>query len=61
MTRNELTTAIHQLLAYIPDDALPEVLNYLRESQPEAQSSLLSQNLERIISEDRNLLKRLAQ
>ena len=62
MSRNELTLEIQRIIESMPDAALAEVLALLREAQSQSDSSLRSsRNLKRILEEDKELLKRLAQ
>lgn len=61
MSREEVKTAINQLLEDTPAEALQEVLDYLKSVQGKpAQSLSLSHNLRTILSEDKELLERLA-
>lgn len=62
MSRVELTTQIQKLIDTMPDEMLAEVLVYLKTHQDKSgKGQEWSQNLGKIISEDANLLKRLAQ
>lgn len=62
MSRDEVKTAINQLLDNTPEQALQEVFDYLKSVQGKSDQSVsLSQNLRTILSEDKELLERLAQ
>ncbi len=62
MKRSDIHTKINELLKSIPEDNLKQVLEYLKEIQDKSSSKVaLSHNLNKILEEDRNLLKRLAQ
>jgi len=62
MTTIQIKAEIDKLLNQIPDDALQSVLDLLTEikAQPVDQTRLAA-NIKKIISEDTELLKRLAQ
>ena len=62
MSREEVKTAISQLLENTPEQVLNEVLEYLKsvENKP-SDSIFLAQNLRTILTEDKELLERLAQ
>lgn len=62
MTRKEINSEIQKILSQLPDESLQVVLSYLKNVPNTDLSELtLSQNLEKILKEDSNLLKRLAQ
>lgn len=62
MSREEVKTAINELLENAPEHALQEVFGYLKSVQEKPDSTvILSQNLRSIIAEDKELLSRLAQ
>ena len=62
MSREEVKTAINQLLDDTPEQVLQEVLDYLKSVQEKSEQSVsLSQNLRTILTEDKELLERLAQ
>lgn len=62
MSRTELTIEIQKIIESMPDAVLSEVLAYLKMHQEKSENEIkLSQNLGQILSEDRDLLKRLAQ
>ena len=62
MTTIQIKAEIDKLLNQIPDDALQSVLELLTEikAQP-ANQTRLAANIKKIITEDKELLKRLAQ
>ena len=61
MSREEIKTAISELMDNTPDAVLNEILDYLQTvSGKSADSVQLSQNLRMILTEDRELLQRLA-
>ena len=61
MKRQELKTAINEILENTPDSVLNEVLDYLNsvKNKPE-QTITISHNLRTILTEDKELLERLA-
>lgn len=62
MTHNELKYEIQQVIDNVPDSILEDVLNYLKVLQANpADKIMLSSNLKRILSEDKELLEKLAQ
>lgn len=62
MKRSDIHTKINELLNSIPEDSLKQVLEYLKEIQDKSSSKIeFSHNLNKILREDRELLKRLAQ
>ncbi len=62
MKGSDIHNEISELLNSIPEDSLKQVLEYLKEIQDKSSSKIeLSHNLNKILEEDRNLLKRLAQ
>lgn len=61
MSNQELKTAINELLDNTPDRVLHEVLEYLKSTKGKsAQNITLSHNLRTILTEDKELLERLA-
>lgn len=62
MTKSAIHLEIDKVLDSIPESVLPDVLNFLKELQttPADQVSL-SSNLRQILTEDKELLERLAQ
>ena len=62
MSREEVKTAISELLDNTSEQVLQEVFNYLKSVQGKSDASVsLSQNLRTILTEDKELLERLAQ
>lgn len=62
MSREEVKTAISELLDNTPEQVLQDVFDYLKSVQGKTKESVsLSQNLRTILSEDKELLERLAQ
>jgi hypothetical protein len=62
MATKELKERINRVLDNMSDDILEDVFKYLKSLTNKSKSEiLLSQNLRRILEEDRNLLERLAQ
>jgi hypothetical protein len=61
MSREELKSAITELLENSPEQALQEVLIYLKAIQGSPDKSVtFAKNLRTILTEDKELLKRLA-
>jgi len=61
METKELKDKIYRALDNIPDDVLEEILEYLKSLTNKSKSDIeLSQNLRKILREDKNLLERLA-
>jgi len=62
MSREEVKSAITELLENSPEQALQEVLIYLKSIQSSPDKSVtLAKNLRTILTDDKELLKRLAQ
>jgi hypothetical protein len=62
MATKELKERINKVLDNMSDDILEDVFKYLKSLTNKSRSDiLLSQNLGRILDEDKNLLERLAQ
>ena len=62
MSREEVKTAINQLLDNLSEQVLKEVFDYLKAIDSKSEHSVtLSQNLRTILTEDKELLERLAQ
>ncbi|GAA4340350.1 hypothetical protein GCM10023149_51680 [Mucilaginibacter gynuensis] len=60
MTSVEIKTEIQKLIDEVPETLLPDILNYLH--QVKDQHPILTDDIvTKIISEDRELLKKLAQ
>ena len=61
MTTKQIKSEIQMLLDNIPEDALQDLLNYLKEAQKQSKDQAeLSSHLRRILSEDKELLEKLA-
>jgi len=62
MATKELKERINRVLDNMSDDILEDVFKYLKSLTNKSRSDIiLSQNLGRILEEDKNLLERLAQ
>jgi hypothetical protein len=58
----ELRKEIHDVVNALPEDVLPKVLEYVHRVEREKKGVLnLKRHYKRIVEEDANLLKRLAQ
>ena len=61
MSREEVKLKITELLENTPESVLNEVLDYLKTVKGKSANNVtLSQNLRRILNEDKELLERLA-
>ena len=61
MSRDEIKTAINEILNHSNDEVLGEVLEYLKTVEGKSTRSVsLSQNFRTILTEDKELLERLA-
>jgi uncharacterized protein YeeX (DUF496 family) len=61
MKTKEIKTEIHKVIDAIPDNVLQDILDYLKQLQDISQSKLeLSKNLKLILTEDKELLEKLA-
>jgi hypothetical protein len=61
MATKELKDKINKVIDNMPDDILEDVFNYLKVMTSKSRSDImLSQNLGKIIEEDKNLLEKLA-
>jgi hypothetical protein len=62
MATREIKEKIYKVLDNMSDDILEDVFKYLKSLTNKSRSNiLLSQNLGKILEEDKNLLERLAQ
>jgi hypothetical protein len=62
MSKEEVKIAIKALLEETPEQVLQEVYDYLKSVQGKSEQSVsLSQHLRTILTEDKELLERLAQ
>ena len=61
MTAKQIKTEIQKVLDSVPEVVLEDILKYLQAIQNKSYDSIsLSQNLRKILDEDRELLERLA-
>ena len=61
MSREEVKTAINQLLETTSEQVLQEVFDYLKSVQGKSEKTVsLSRNLRKILTEDKELLEKLA-
>lgn len=61
MKKDELKIEIKKIIDKVPDDMLEDIYNVLKEFADKTPDSIkLSHNLNRILTEDKGLLKRLA-
>lgn len=62
MTTKQIKTRIQKALDHVPEHVLEEILNYLEEIQGKsADETIMTQRLRKILSEDKELLEKLAQ
>ena len=62
MSRQEITSEIQKILSNLSDENLQAVLAYLKQAQMiDGPKLVISKNLGKILKEDAELLKRLAQ
>lgn len=62
MTARDLKDKINQVLDKMPDEVLEDVFKYLKSLTTKSEQEIrLSQNLGKVLKEDKNLLERLAQ
>ncbi|MCP4457757.1 MAG: hypothetical protein GY816_07005 [Cytophagales bacterium] len=62
MSREEVKSAINELLDNTPEQVLNEVFEYLKTVETKSEESIsMSHNLRTILTEDKELLERLAQ
>lgn len=62
MTSIEIKTEIQKVIDQVPESVLQDVLDFLKELQTKSVEDIkLANNLKKIISEDRELLEKLAQ
>jgi len=61
MTSIEIKTEIQKVLDQVPESVLQDILDFLKELQTKTVDDIkLAKNLRKIISEDRELLEKLA-
>ncbi|MEZ4800281.1 MAG: hypothetical protein R2809_11010 [Flavobacteriales bacterium] len=62
MTKTQIQSEIQKVLDTVPESVLQDVLNFLRELQDQpAEKVRLTSDLRKILSEDKDLLEKLAQ
>ena len=62
MTSRQLKTEIQNTLDKIPENALQDILDYLKAIQSTTKEQVeLSRNLKKLLTEDKELLQKLAQ
>jgi len=62
MTKTQMQSEIQKALENVPESVLQDVLDFLKELQDQpADKVRLTNNLRQILSEDKDLLERLAQ
>ena len=62
MTKTEIQSEIQKALESVPEKVLQDVLDFLKELQDLPEDKVwLTNNLRRILSEDKDLLEKLAQ
>ena len=62
MTKTQIKIEIQKILDNVPDNMLQDILSLLRDLQNQPQRSLeISHSLRQILSEDKELLEKLAQ
>ena len=61
MTSNQIKSEIQKVLDNVPESVLKDILDFLKELQVHSADNIkLTNNLRKILSEDKNLLDRLA-
>ncbi len=62
MTALELRTEIHKEIDKVPENVLPEILDYIQAVQkPDFDKKQLDDFIDKVFKEDDNLLRRLAE
>lgn len=62
MTAIQIKTEIQKVLDEVPENVLLDILNYLKQVQDQSHDQIvLGNNLKKILTEDRELLEKLAQ
>jgi hypothetical protein len=62
MSKDEIKYEINKVLDLLPDKALEDLLSFLKNIETKSKSSLLdSSRLKKILTEDKELLQKLAQ
>jgi hypothetical protein len=61
MTTIDIKNEITKALDHVPDNILVDILDLIKEVQSDVSKSTLPSNLKKVLSEDSDLLDRLAQ
>ncbi|UKJ07023.1 hypothetical protein [Solitalea lacus] len=62
MTKTQIKTEIQKVLDNVPENVLQDILDFLKELQGQSTDKIkLTNNLRQILSEDKELLEKLAQ
>jgi len=61
MTTIDIKNEINKALDHVPDNILVDILDLIKEVQSDVSKSTLPSNLKKVLSEDSDLLDRLAQ
>ena len=61
MSKEQIKYEISKVLDQFPDEALGEILNFLKNLEAKQQEISIKSSLDKILSEDQDLLTRLAQ
>jgi len=62
MTTIQIKTEIQKVLDKVPENVLADVLDYLKQVEVQSNGSIMqNKNIQKILEEDKGLLKRLAQ
>ncbi len=61
MTTLELRSKLHKAIDNVPENILPEILDYINSKQEPSFDKKLDQFIDKVFQEDAGLLKRLAQ
>ncbi len=61
MTTIDIKNEINKALDHVPDNILVDILDLIKEVQSDVSKSTLPSNLKKVLSEDSDLLDKLAQ
>jgi len=61
MTNLELRSEIHKAVDNVPENVLPEILDYLNNIQQSSSQEKLKKFIDKVFEEDDELLRKLAQ
>jgi hypothetical protein len=62
MSKDEIKYEINKMLDHFSDEALKELLTFLKQLEPQQKNNFLnSDDLQKILSDDKQLLEKLAQ